>query len=197
MSLSYQDSANFLYQIKEESFGDPELDAENLKSLCEDIVLHFPEFCIEFKTNHQNKLSSLFFATPGMKDQYSHYNNLLILDTTFGTNRFKMPLMVGTLVNNMGRTVLCFFALVAEETSIQFQWVFEKFKESFGQSPKNIITDECGSFQSAISAKFPESEHFICSWHKMNNIIKQLSQKGCYRKANGNILKFLFYFIRH
>ena len=78
-----------------------------------------------------------------MRNQYSYNNNLLILDTTFGTNRFKMPLMVGTLVNNMGRIMLCFFALVAEETSVQFQWTFEKFRECFGEPSKNIMTDEC------------------------------------------------------
>jgi len=106
-----------------------------------------------------------------------------------------MPLMVGGLVNNMGRTVLCFFALVSDETTLSFQFVFDCFLECFGTPPKNIITDECKSFNSAIKIKFPGSTHFICSWHKMNNIIKQMSHKGCYRNIKSkSLFNFLIIF---
>lgn len=195
IDMSYQHSANLLYKVKEDVFGDPADDAENLKTLCEDISKAFPSFYFNYQQKEDSKLSSLFFATGGMRDQYIHYNNLLILDTTFATNRFKMPLMVGGLVNNMGRTVLCFFALVSDETTLSFQFVFDCFLECFGTPPKNIITDECKSFNSAIKIKFPGSTHFICSWHKMNNIIKQMSHKGCYRNIKSkSLFNFLIIF---
>jgi len=191
--MKYQDSANLLYKVKEDIFGNPGLDASNLKILCEEISQRFSTFYFKFKGDIDNKFCSLFFATAGMKEEYKHNYNLLILDTTFGTNRFKMPLMVESLVNNMGQTVICFFALISEETTLQFQWVFDCFMECFLVPPINIITDECRSFQSAIKIKFPDSEHFLCSWYKTNNIIKQLSQKGCYRKIKGKLYSNSFF----
>ena len=131
IDMKYQDSANLLYKVKEDIFGNPGLDASNLKILCEEISQKFSTFYFKFKGDIDNKFCSLFFATAGMKEEYKHNYNLLILDTTFGTNRSQMPLIVGSLMNNMGRTVICFFALISEETTLQFQWVFDCFMECF------------------------------------------------------------------
>lgn len=175
LSIDYAYSANLLYRIKQEMFGDPSKDAQNLVGLCREAEIQFPNFYFKSKTNPlpENRFSGIFISTPTMRTEYKKYNNLLIIDTTFGTNRFKLPLMLGTMVNNMGRTVLAFFALVASETIDEFNWVFTCFMECFEVAPANVMTDECQSFAAAIKNKLKDSEHFICGWHKENTIKKK------------------------
>jgi len=179
-----------LYKEEREKFGDPSQDAENLRTLCTEIKKAFPDFFNKIQSSPKNSLQSLFFSTPAMRTQYQKYKNLLILDTTFGTNRFHMPLMVGVMVNNMGRSVIAFCALTSNETQEEFSWVLECFEESFHIHPDNVLTDECPSFKAAIKSKWPQTEHFICAWHKSNSIRRILSQKGCYQRKKSKIIKF-------
>jgi len=189
IQIHYDASANLLYKVKQEAFGEATMDAENLRELCAEISKKFPEFYYKLEINKDDRLSSIFIATPGMIKQYPKYKNLLIIDTTFGTNRFKLPLMLGTMINSLGKTVLAFFALVSSETIEHFQWVFSCFLECFGTPPDNVMTDECSSFAEAIKNKFNTSEHFICGFHKSNTIRRHLSKEGCYKhKASKNIL---------
>ena len=74
------------------------------------------------------------------------------------------------------------FCLIPDEKSEAFDWTFECMKECFEEAPINIITNECPSYKKAIETKFPNSEHFICSWHKSQNIKKHLGQNGCFMK---------------
>jgi len=74
------------------------------------------------------------------------------------------------------------FCLIPDEKSEAFDWTFECVKEYFEETPINIIIDECPSFGEAIETKFPNSEHFICSWPKNQNIKKHLGQNSCFMK---------------
>jgi len=190
LPLDYQDSANLLYKVKDEVFGDPSKDAQNLISLCKGLSDEFEEFFFRYEVDNKQQLKSLFFATPTMREQFKVYSNLLIMDTTFGTNRFHMPLMFGAVVNGLGRTIISFVALTTQETIEQFSWIFTCFRNCFESEPLNIITDECKSFESAIKTKFPTSNHFVCGWHKSSNIRKHLNAKGCKKRSQSNISKY-------
>ena len=131
-----------------------------------------------------------------MREQYKTFKNLLIIDTTFGTNRFRLPLMFGVIVSNMGRSIVAFWALTSSETQEEFEWVFKSFKECFLDHPENILTDECASFKAAIKSNFGNTNHYICGWHKSNSIRRALSSKGCYqRKKRKNSFLQNFYLL--
>jgi len=88
VNLKYSSSANMLYKEEREKFGDPSQDAENLRTLCTEIKKAFPDFFNKIQSSFKNSLQSLFFSTSAMRTQYQKYKHLVILDTTFGTNRF-------------------------------------------------------------------------------------------------------------
>jgi len=188
INIDYDASANILYKVKQDIFGDVNMDAQNLKELCEALSQKFPDFYFKILQKEDNKLSAIFIATPGMRLQYQKYKNLFLVDTTFGTNRFKLPLMLGTMVNGMGRTILAFFALVSSETIENFEWVFASFVDCFGSQPDNVMTDECPSFAEAIKRRFPASEHSICGFHKANTIKRHLSSEGCFRFKSSKLI---------
>jgi len=108
---------NLLSKIKSETSND----AENLRKLCFEASQKFEDFFARFKVSNQSKLEAIFFSTPSMRRKNEKYKNLLIIDTTFGTNRFRMPMMIGAVVNNEGRTVIVFVALIQGETTADFE----------------------------------------------------------------------------
>jgi len=187
----YQFCANLTYGVQNEIFGEASKDAYNLKVFSERLRKKFPEFFYKDKAIDKT-LKSLFFSTPGMQNLYENYNNLLILDSTFGTNRFSMPFVVGCIVNNEGRTLIAFFALLSQETAEEYEWCLEAFLECFkNKQPDNIITDECPSIKKAVQKKFSESNHYLCAWHKSSNIKKQLSYHGISQKIKSNLFRLL------
>ena len=101
---------NLLSKIKSETSND----AENLRKLCFEASQKFEDFFARFKVSNQSKLAS-------MRRYYEKYKNLLLIDTTFGTNRFRMSMMIGAVVNNEGRTVIVFVALIQGETTADFE----------------------------------------------------------------------------
>lgn len=67
--VDYKYSANMVYKVIKETFGEPTQDAHNLELLCQDIKKNFTEFYFKSQFDKENKLQSIFFSTPSMRKQ--------------------------------------------------------------------------------------------------------------------------------
>ncbi|KAG8463993.1 hypothetical protein KFE25_000161 [Diacronema lutheri] len=67
--------------------------------------------------------------------------NVIMFDTTWGTNRYNMKLGFFTTVGLNGETLILAAVIMMHETRSSFQWAFERFKECFKIPPAVIITD--------------------------------------------------------
>jgi zinc finger SWIM domain-containing protein 3 len=54
---------------------------------------------------------------------YSRFNDVVVFDNTYKTNRFQMPFGIFTGVNNYGHNVCFAGALMIDETEDNFIWV--------------------------------------------------------------------------
>lgn len=52
------------------------------------------------KTNEVNQLTHLFYISHEMKKNYTQYHDVVIIDSTFKTNRFNMVLVLIVGVND-------------------------------------------------------------------------------------------------
>ena len=111
IELAYKQISNLCSKQRVKKFGDPSEDANSLKDLCMKILGNVSGFYFNYKINDKQVLKSLFFSTKSMHEGFKLYNNLLIMDTIFSANRFRMPLLPGTVVDNEGKTMLTFFSL--------------------------------------------------------------------------------------
>lgn len=59
-----------------------------------------------------------------MKQSYKDYHDILILDTTFKTNRFNMPLVLIVGIDNNGKNIIIGFALISKDDSESYEWIF-------------------------------------------------------------------------
>ena len=121
-------------------------------------------------------MCNFFFSTSSMIRNAKTFSDIIICDTTFGMNRFSMPLMLIIGVNHEFANVILAFALTRSEEAKNFMWVFQRYKEVVHKAdPRIVVTDACPSFNKAVQEEFPSSQHVLCRWHLMQNLKKQFA----------------------
>ncbi|XP_060190807.1 protein FAR1-RELATED SEQUENCE 5-like [Lycium barbarum] len=93
---------------------------------------------------------------------YEIFGDVLSFDTTYQTNREHRPLASFVGLNNHRKMVVFVGALMYDETSESFQWLFETFfKAMSGKKPITIFTDQDAAISKAISLVMPEVHHSL------------------------------------
>jgi hypothetical protein len=78
-----------------------------------------------------------------------------------------------------GHGLTCIFgcALISDETTDTFRWLFQTFLQAMGgKEPRSIITDQDGAMRTAIAEIFPTANHRNCVFH-----IKYKAEMKCGR----------------
>ena len=84
----------------------------------------------------EKSLTKLFFATALMKKSYELYKDVVLIDATYKTNQYQIPLLVFSGINVEGRCVLFGFALINDETAPTYEWAIKAFLEAHdGKKP--------------------------------------------------------------
>jgi len=106
--INYKTIKNFYYKVINKLFGQPNDDAKGLVNLLEILKKKGSTYFNQLLSNNGH-LEALVFATLDMIELYKLYKDMLILDTTFGLNRFNMPLLTLAGVKNDGTTLILDF----------------------------------------------------------------------------------------
>jgi len=127
-------------KMEEEILGNPSEDANNfIKMLRKDANERNGFYSVELKNN---QLINCCFMTRRMKNTLKYFSDVLIIDATHKINRFNMPLLDIVVIDNYGKTVTCFFALLSNLKQETYVWALEKFKSQLVQNPNVIFSDE-------------------------------------------------------
>ncbi|RYR08008.1 hypothetical protein Ahy_B05g075531 [Arachis hypogaea] len=70
-------------------------------------------------------------------------------------------------------------ALLENEKTPSYEWVFIQWVKCIGTTPQGIITDQCRSMFGAIRKTLPDTCHRWCIWHIMKKLPHKL--RGYYR----------------
>jgi hypothetical protein len=125
INLDYFTTRNAMRKAKMDIFGEPSKDANNLIELVKHLRFKNHNIFSEHSTDENGKLDRFFFATPSMIRSLHLFGDIFICDTTFGMNRFSMPLMLILGVDQEFRNVCFGFALTRSEETSYFIWVFQ------------------------------------------------------------------------
>lgn len=154
-----------------------------------------PGFYYSLQVDEDDTVRSVFWTDLMGRNSYQIFGDYISFDTTFSTNRYNMPFAPIVGVNNHGTTVLFGCALLQNQKTRTFKWLFEAFLDAMGgKRPTNIITDQDKAMRKAIAAVFPDATHRFCYWHILENIKKNLSS---YLSARGTMENELRYVIRN
>jgi zinc finger SWIM domain-containing protein 3 len=196
IQLDYLTTRNAIRKM--DIFGEPSKDANNLIDLVRNLKTRNHNVFYDYSTDGDNKLERFFLASPSMIRNLQIFGDIIICDTTFGMNRFSMPLMLILGVNQDFCNVCFGLALTRSEESVHFAWVFKALKTIMKASPRLILTDACPSFNKAIESEFPTSKHILCGWHLSQNLKKHFSflntKKGsAVFELNQNLFMFILF----
>src|SRR6185312_7482376 len=109
-----------------------------------------PEFSYEFELDSNNRLKHVIWVYATQKWQYMCFHDTIVYDDTYKSNYFSMPFGVFTGVTNNGHSYCAAGALLRDETSSSFEWLFEFFIRIFGTAPYTILTDNDLAMSNAI-----------------------------------------------
>jgi hypothetical protein len=123
------------------------------------------------------KLNHLLWISPSQRDLYERFHDVVILDTTSNTNRFRMMLCVIAIIDNHFKTRIVASAIIEDETLDTFRWILMTLFEETGIYPRVIFTDSDPSLISAIKEIYPNTNHLLCIFHIDLNLRKKLKGK--------------------
>ncbi|KAI3887526.1 hypothetical protein MKX03_032035 [Papaver bracteatum] len=119
------------------------------------------------RTDNKGEITELFFANPMFVNLENTFHNFVILDNTYKTNMYDMPLLnvvIHTSTKAVFTVALCFMQFEREGNYV---WALERLKElyMYENLPTVFLTDCDQALMNAIKRVFPLSTQLLCSWH--------------------------------
>ncbi|RYR52432.1 hypothetical protein Ahy_A06g027352 [Arachis hypogaea] len=88
--------------------------------------------------------------------------------------RYDMPFGSFVGVNHHGMSTLLGCALLRNEDTRTFEWLFRTWLKCMGKAPICVITDQSLQMRSALETTLPHTRHRWCIWHILNKIPNKL-----------------------
>ncbi|PNX99811.1 FAR1-related protein [Trifolium pratense] len=139
-------------------------------------MLDNPSFYHAYQMDCDEQITNIFWADAKMILDYGYFGDVVSLDTTYCTNRANRPLALFSGFNHYRGTLIFGAALLYDETAESFKWLFETFLKAHGsKKPQTMFTDQAPAMAKALANVMPETRHGLCTWHLMQNGIKNLT----------------------
>lgn len=135
-----------------------------------------PSFFYAVQGDEDQGMSNVFWADSKARTNYTYFGDTVTFDTTYRSNRYKLPFAPFTGVNHHGQPVLFGCAFLINESEASFVWLFNTWLVAMsGRPPLSITTDHDPVIQSAVIQVFPETRHRFCKWHIFKKCQEKLS----------------------
>ncbi len=130
---------------------------------------------IEWHRNCTNTdvVHDLFWAHPGSIDLFRAFPRVLIMDCTYKTNRYRLPLLEIVGVTSTDMTFSVAFVYLNSEGEESYTWALERLRSVIADDvlPELIVTDRDLALMNAIHRVFPTARHLLCRWHISRNVL--------------------------
>jgi hypothetical protein len=134
----------------------------------------------EYTNPKTGRLEQLFFAHPEAIRLLKEHPDVLLLDCTYKTNQFHMPLLNLCAVTGNRKTVQVALCFLSGEKKEDYDWAMAQFrilmKEHGIPEPVSVVTDRELALMNTLDEIFKESNHILCSWHVNINILANCRQ---------------------
>ncbi|KAK4587845.1 hypothetical protein RGQ29_019019 [Quercus rubra] len=135
-----------------------------------------PDFFCAVQGDFENLTGNIFWADPNSRMNYNYFGDTVTFDTTYRTNRYRVPFAPFTGWNHHGQPVLLGCALLLNESESSFVWLFQTWLAAMsGRYPISITTDQDQIIRAAVVQVFPETRHRFCKWNVLREAQEKLS----------------------
>uniref|UniRef100_A0A5B6ZZ28 Protein FAR1-RELATED SEQUENCE n=1 Tax=Davidia involucrata TaxID=16924 RepID=A0A5B6ZZ28_DAVIN len=133
-----------------------------------------PGFFCAVQGDFENTSGNIFWADANSRMNYNYFGDTVTFDTTYRTNRYRVPIAPFTGLNHHGQPVLFGCALLLNESESSFVWLFQTWLAAMsGRHPISITTDQDRIIRSAVAQVFPDTRYRFCKW----NIFREAQEK--------------------
>lgn len=127
-------------------------------------------------------VSGVYYASTEMLHHCRRNSQVLLMDTTFSTNRFSWPLCLLCAVDEHYHTVLLGIAVLHYQTTDSFEWVLHQLKSTVPEEAwaavASVFTDGDQAMAAALTSTIPHSQHLRCRYHLKQNLRSKLHKLG-------------------
>ncbi|GLT87201.1 hypothetical protein SLE2022_052980 [Rubroshorea leprosula] len=135
-----------------------------------------PAFYYAIQGDNENTGGNIFWADATARINYTYFGDMVMFDTTYRTNRYRVPFASFTGLNHHGQPVLFGCALILNESESSFAWLFQTWLHAMsGRHPISITTDPDRLIQVAVSQVFPETRLRFNKWGIFSETQKKLT----------------------
>jgi hypothetical protein len=148
-----------------------------MQYLQDQLITHQWKFA--FKQDREGRITFFMFAHPESIRYANQYNRVFVLDCTYKTNRYRMPLLhiIGVSPSNTTFSIaLCFMENEQEES---YKWALKTFFSWLNPlipQPPVLCTDRDLALLGALRDDYPTWPHLLCIWHINKNIAAKVKQ---------------------
>ncbi|XP_020884465.1 protein FAR1-RELATED SEQUENCE 2 [Arabidopsis lyrata subsp. lyrata] len=155
------------------------LEEEDLKLLLEhfmDMQDKQPGFFYAVDFDSDKHVRNVFWLDAKAKHDYCSFSDVVLFDTFYVRNGFRIPFAPFIGVSHHRHYVLLGCALIGEESESTYSWLFRTWlKVVGGQGPGVMITNQDKLLGDIVVEAFPDARHIFCLWSVLSKIPEMLN----------------------
>ncbi|ERN03501.1 PKS-NRPS hybrid synthetase CHGG_01239 [Amborella trichopoda] len=133
-------------------------------------------FLYYFQCDEEGQLTHLFFAHPISVVLSKSYSNVFIMDCSYKTNKYKMPLLDIVGVTSFNTSFFSCFIFLSKEEEEDYVWALKMFEAMLGggaghSQPAVIVSDREVALMRAMRVVFPATANLLCVWRIEKDIV--------------------------
>ncbi|XP_021747548.1 protein FAR1-RELATED SEQUENCE 5-like [Chenopodium quinoa] len=138
---SVVDHLNFCSRLRMEQIEAGE--AQTLVNILNQEQSKDPNFFFRVKFGKDGRISNIFWRVSMMLEDYRIYGDMLVFDTTYGTNRYNLICAPFVGINNPWHNCMFACSFIGDEKTDSFVWLLETFLKAMeNKKPTSIFTDQ-------------------------------------------------------
>lgn len=136
------------------------------------------------KKDDNNRIQNLFFAHQKQVELLLANPDVLLMDCTYRTNKYKLPLLHILGCTNLQTFFSAGFCFLSNETHADYHWAIANFLLKTGvQQPRVFISDQEEALKMSARSLLPGVPQLLCVWHINKNV--QTKAQQVWRDADG------------
>ncbi|KAL0235125.1 hypothetical protein GEMRC1_001707 [Eukaryota sp. GEM-RC1] len=171
--LSAKDVENFLTKLRAlKTKGKTSIKALFDEFQSNDFWLH--RYCIG---KDEDELEQLLVTSADAAELTSRFPHVLIMDCTYKTNRYGLPLLAISGITNMQTSFISAFVFMREETEFCYRNALSMLVDvipCLWTKCQTVITDREPALINALGEMLPNAKNQLCLWHINCNVEVQL-----------------------
>jgi hypothetical protein len=127
--------------------------------------------------DESNTVTAIIFSHPDSLAYLKSYPEVLIMNCTYRTKKYKMPLLDIVSIDARQKTFCVAFAFLSGEEEDDFNWALSRLRSLFDEHeiglPSVILTDRQLALMNAAGSLdcFPDSVLLLCIWHVNTTVL--------------------------